>query len=107
MAVMLGTTVEVIEKTIVIQIPRNRIKLMSNELIPDKSSITDGKKMLFVDQFKPSEVETILEQSQQNVVNKVGNDKKFYDTATENLKGQLEGFVLRLNYFDKVQFEEV
>jgi hypothetical protein len=97
---------QVIDKTVVIQIPKNRINLMYLQLNQEQSKVTDGKKMILVDQFKPSEVETIVEQSQNNVANQIGNNKKYYSMAMDNLKVQLEGFVKKLDY-EKVIFEEV
>ena len=81
--------------TVLLQIPKSMIQLMYVQLNQD-SKIIDGKKMIFVNQFKPSEVQITIEQSQQNVANKISKDQGLYDMAYDNLKVQLEEFVKSL-----------
>lgn len=61
--------------------------------------------MWLVSQFKPSDVEILIEQSQQNVVNKIGADKDVFNKAYINLKGEIEKLVKFLGY-EKVIFTE-
>lgn len=92
-------------KTIIMQIPKQRIQLEYLQLCQD-SKIIDGKKMLFISQFKPSAVAVVIGQSQQNVVNQISTNRKYFDIAMSNLKGQLENFCKSFGY-EKIIFEEV
>jgi len=94
----------VLDKIIVIQIPKKQLQLSYIQMNTQNSKIIDGKKMILVSDFKPSEVEAIIEQSQQNVVNRIGSDDKLFDSAMENLKSELEKLILNLGY-NKVMFE--
>jgi len=92
--------------TVFVKIPRNRMQLQYIQMNPD-SKIIDGKKMLLVSQFKPSDVEVLIEQSQQNVVNKIGVDSKLFDSALYNLQDELEKLILSMGYYKTVIFDEV
>jgi len=92
--------------TVFVKIPRNRMQLQYIQMNPD-SKIIDGKKMLLVSQFKPSDVEVLIEQSQQNVVNKIGADAKIFDSALYNLQDELEKLIKGLGYYETVIFDEV
>ena len=92
--------------TVFVKIPRNRMQLQYIQMNPD-SKIIDGKKMLLVSQFKPSDVEVLIEQSQQNVVNKIGVDAKIFDSALYNLQDELEKLIKGLGYYETVIFDEI
>ena len=92
--------------TVFVKIPRNRMQLQYIQMNPD-SKIIDGKKMLLVSQFKPSDVEVLIEQSQQNVVNKIGVDTKLFDSALYNLQDELEKLIKGLGYYETVIFDEI
>ena len=92
--------------TVFVKIPRNRMQLQYIQMNPD-SKIIDGKKMLLVSQFKPSDVEVLIEQSQQNVVNKIGVDSKLFDSALYNLQDELEKLIKGLGYYETVIFDEI
>ena len=96
----------ILNKTIVIQIPKNRLQLMYIQMNSQNSKIVDGKKMILVSQFKPSDIELLIENSQQDVVNRIGADSKVFNEAMSNLKSELEGLILKMGY-DKVLFEIV
>jgi len=92
--------------TVFVKIPRNRMQLQYIQMNPD-SKIIDGKKMLLVSQFKPSDVEVLIEQSQQNVVNKIGVDSKLFDSALYNLQDELEKLIKGLGHYETVIFDEI
>ena len=96
----------VLDKIIVIQIPKKQLQLQYIQLNIQNSKVFDGKKFMFADQFPPSEVEAVIEQSQQNVVNRIGADDKLFDSAMENLKDELEKLIISLGY-KEVMFEEI
>lgn len=93
-------------KTVYIHIPSNRIQLLYIQLNQD-SKITDGRKMFLVSQFSPSDVEILIEQSQTEVVNKIGKDKNLFNKAKLNLQDQIEKLILGIGYYDQVIFQEV
>ena len=72
----------------------------------ENSHVIDGKKMILVSQFRPSDVELLIENSQQDVVNRIGADSKVFNEAMSNLKSELEGLVLKLGY-EKIVFVEI
>ena len=92
--------------TVFVKIPRNRMQLQYIQMNPESKIIND-KKMLLVSQFKPSDVEVLIEQSQQNVVNKIGVDSKLFDSALYNLQDELEKLILSMGYYETVIFDEV
>lgn len=92
----------VFDKIIVIQIPKNKLELQYIELDIEKSKVIDGDKMLFVSQFKPSEVENLLEESQYNVAGKINSDDKLFDQALVNLKSELEKLTQNLGYNETI-----
>ena len=93
-------------KNVYISIPKNRIQLQSITMNIQNSKIIDGKKMFMVDQFSPSDVGVLVNQSTQNVVNKIGADKGLFDKSLLNLQDELEGLIKGLGY-DDVVFDEV
>jgi len=100
------TVYKVENKTVYIKIPKNRIQLHYIEL-NGNSRIIEGKKMILVNQFSPSDTEILMEQSQQNVVNMIGADKGLFNDAMINIQEQLEKLVLSLEYYENVVFQEV
>jgi len=92
--------------TVFVKIPRNRMQLQYIQMNPESKIIND-KKMLLVSQFKPSDVEVLIEQSQQNVVNKIGADAKIFDSALYNLQDELEKLIKGLGYYETVIFDEI
>jgi hypothetical protein len=94
------------DKTAYITIPKNRIQLQSITMNIQNSKIIDGNKMFLVDQFSPSDVGVLVNQSTQNVVNKIEADKGLFDKAFLNLQDELEGLILGLEY-KQVIFEEI
>lgn len=89
--------------TVYINIPKDKIKLQYIE-INSESRIVDGKKMFLVSDFKPSDVEELLEESQYVVVGKINCDDKLFDEALVNLKSELEKLVGSMG-FENVVFE--
>jgi len=83
--------------TLYISIPKNRIQLLYIQQDPE-SKIIDGDKMFFVDQFSPSDTQTISTIVQQQTVNKIGVDKKAFNDAMINLQKVVEELILRLGY---------
>ena len=100
------TVLKVENKTVYIKIPKNRVQLHYIELNQD-SRIIEGKKMILVNQFSPSDTEILIEQSQQNVVNMIGADNELFNNTMINLQEQLEKLVLSLGYYETVEFEIV
>jgi len=92
--------------TVFLKIPKNWVQLQYIQLNPD-SKIINGKKMILVSQFNPSDVETLIEQSQQKVVNSIGANKNLFDTANINLQNELEKLVLSLGYYQQVIFDVI
>jgi len=92
-------------KTITIQIPKAYLQLMYIEL-DSSSKIIDGKNMIFVSQFKPSDVQTLINQSQQNCANEIGSNSKLFEQALANLESNLKDLILKLGY-ENVQFEVI
>lgn len=93
------------DKTIVIQIPKSYLQLEYIEM--DQSSrIIDGKKMFLVSQFKPSEVEILIKQSQSNVANEIGANRKLFDQALVNLQDELSKLINSMG-FQNVEFEVI
>ena len=90
-------------KTVYIHIPKNRMQLQYIQMSPD-SRIVGDKKMFLVSQFKPSDVEVLIEQSQQNVVNTIGADKEIFNKALENLQDELKKLIISMGY-EMVVFE--
>jgi len=88
-----------------INIPKSQIKLQSITMCPE-SQIVTGKKMFLVSQFSPSDVQTIIEQSQQNVIDKISKDDKLVNTAKINMQDVVEGLVKRLGY-KEVIFDQI
>jgi len=80
-----------------INIPKSQIKLQSVTMCPE-SQIVTGNKMFLVSQFSPTDVQTIIEQSQNNVIDKISKDNKLVDTAKVNMQDVVEGLVKRLGY---------
>ena len=101
------TIYKVENKIVYIKIPKNRIQLQYIELNSQDSRIIEGKKMILVNQFSPSDTEVLMEQSQQNVVNMIGADKELFNDAMINLQEQLKKLVLSLGYYERVVFEIV
>jgi len=99
------TVYKVENKTVYIKIPKNRIQLHYIELNSQDSRIIEGKKMILVNQFSPSDTEMLMEQSQQNVVNMIGSDEELFNDAMINLQEQLKKLVLGLGYYENVEFE--
>jgi len=99
--------VRVDNKIVYIDIPKNRIQLQSITMNIQNSKITDGKKMFLIDQFAPSEVGILVNQSTQNVVNKIGADAKIFDSALYNLQDELEKMIKGLGYYETVVFDEI
>ena len=101
------TIYKVENKTVYIKIPKNRVQLQYIELNSQDSRIIEGKKMILVNQFSPSDTEILMKQSQQKVVNMIGTDKELFSDAMINLQEQLEKLVLSLGYYERVVFEIV
>lgn len=85
-------------KIVYIKIPENKIKLQFIEMINDQSTLSDGKKFFLVKQFKPSETDMIINQCQQNVVNKIGFNQSYFELAEKNLESELNKLVLKMGY---------
>lgn len=96
----------VFDRIVVLQIPKDKLDLQYIEMDNKNSKIINDNKMFLVSDFKPSEVEILLEESQYNVAGKINSDDKLFDEALVNLKGELEKFVKRLGY-EEVVFEVV
>lgn len=84
-------------ETLFISIPKNRVQLLYIQQNPD-SKIIDGDKMFFVDNLKSSETQEISTIVQQNVVNKIGADKKSFSEANANLREFVKELVLKFGY---------
>jgi len=52
----------VLDKIIVIQIPKEKLQLQYIQMNTQNSKIFDGKKFIFADQFPPSEVQAVIAQ---------------------------------------------
>jgi hypothetical protein len=78
-----------VEKTVVIQIPKEEIKIIYIELNPDKSEINSSK-YIWVKQYKPEDIKIILEQTQKKVTDDVNNNRKMFDDALINLKDNIK-----------------
>jgi hypothetical protein len=94
-------------KIVHISIPKKRIQLQSITMNIQNSKIIDGEKMFLVDQFSPSEVQVLENQSTQNTVNKIGADKELFNTAYINLQKEIEKLVLGLGYQQVVFTEDM
>lgn len=97
---------KVIDDTVIIQIPKDKIQLLYVQLDTNKSKIILGKKMFLFNQFQPDDVEVIIEQSQLKVANLICNDKRLHDLAMISLKAGLERRIGELGY-KQIIFEEV
>lgn len=89
-----------------ISIPKNRIQLQSVTMNNQDSKIIDGNKLFLVNQFSPSDVGTLVNQSQQNCVNKIGADKELFNKAYINVQDELEKLVKSLGYKQVIYIEE-
>jgi len=88
-----------------IDIPKNKIELQSITMNPESQIIT-GDKMFLVSQFSPTDIQVIVNQSQQLVIDKINSDGKTFDTAKVNMQSAVEKLILSLGY-TQVIFEEV
>lgn len=92
----------VFDRIIVLQIPKQKLELQYIELDIEKSRIVNDNKMILVSDFKPSEVEVLLEESQYNVAGKINENDKLFDEALVNLKSELDGLMKRLGYTEVI-----
>jgi len=97
--------VKVEGNTVILDVPKGKIGLQYIELSQD-SKILDGQKMIFVSQFNPSEIATVINQSQQNVINKINTDGSLFDKAQVNLESELKGLLLKMG-FENVVFNQI
>ena len=95
------------DKIVYIVIPKNRIQLQSITMNIQNSRIIDGKNMIMFDQFSPSDVGVLVNQSTQNVVNKIGMDNELFNKAEVNLQEELRGLILGLGYYEEVVFDVI
>jgi len=49
----------------------------------------------------------LVNQSTQNVVNKIGKEAKLFDSALYNLQDELEKLIKGLGYYETVIFDEI
>lgn len=92
--------------TVYLDVPRNKMKLQYIEMNPE-SKITDSHKVILVSQFSPQDIETVTEQSQQNVVDKINSDNGLFDKAQVNLEDDIKNLVLNFGYYKCVVFNAV
>lgn len=90
------------DKIIVIQIPKRWIEIQYVELDTENSNIVDGKKIILASDFKPVDVQILLEQSQENVVEKIKSNDELFDQVVVNLKSELEVFLKGLGFKDVI-----
>lgn len=91
--------------TVYLNIPRSKIQLQYIQMNPE-SKVSDSHKVILISQFSPSDIETVTEQSQQNVINKINSDKKIFNTAQTNLQDEIEKLIKGLGYYQEVVFNE-
>jgi len=89
--------VKVEGNTIILDVPKGKIGLQYIEL-DGTSKILDGQKMIFVSQFKPSEIATVVNQSKNNVLDKINTDSSLFDKAQVNLESELRGLLLKMGF---------
>jgi len=90
---------------VVIQIPKNQVKLVYISLNAAKSKI-DGDNSILIEGYSPEDVKVVLETADSKTKLNINNDKNTYDVAFSNLKDNIKKKVLSLGYSDVV-FEEI
>jgi len=98
--------IKIKDGNVYISVPKNRVQLQSITMNNQSSKITDGNKMFLVSQFSPSDVGTLVNQSQQNCVNKIGADKELFNKAYINAQDEIEKLVKELGYEQLIFTEE-
>jgi hypothetical protein len=88
--------------TPVLYIPLDEIKLEYLELDANESKASSNKSW-FASQFRPEDLNTVMDQAQSSIRNKITNDKSTYANSLISLKDSLKTLILKLGYKD-VQF---
>lgn len=90
---------------VTINIPKVAIQIQSLTRL-NKDSYIHSTKTLFAKEYSPSLIDSIVEQSQDAVAEKINKTPEYFDKAYESLKDNLEGLILELGY-TKVKFTEI
>lgn len=92
------------EKTVIIKIPKNELKIEYVEL--SNESKINSKKKFFMGNYTPEDIKMILDNSQTKINEYINNHKEYYDTAFQSLKDNLSQLILKIGY-DKVIIEKI
>lgn len=90
--------------TVIIQIPKNQIKLDYIKLDMDQSKI-NGDSSFAVKGFNPTEVKVQLTKSEDKVKDKLLKDKYIFEEGKDSLKDTIKGIAMKMG-FTQVLFEE-
>lgn len=88
---------------VILEIPKNKLQLEYLELVLDDKSIQSDKTIL-TSQFKPEDINMILQISKDQVEQKINNTDEIFYQARENLKTEIAELIFNLG-FDSVEFK--
>jgi len=88
---------EFIEDIVVLKIPKDSLQVKSIQLLTEQSYV-NGEKSLLAKQYKPEEVKVILDNAQNETVEKINANDEYFVKAEESLRENLEKLVLKLGY---------
>jgi hypothetical protein len=94
-----------IDKTVVLQIPVNEIRLEYIELNSDESK-HNSERSWWASEYSPAEMDQIYEKAQSDMKYRVENDKGIYQEALVSLKDCLRELLGKVGY-EEVVFEEI
>lgn len=96
---------DIVEDTVVIQIPKDQLVLMYLDNIPEQTIINHSRTM-FAKQYKPEEVNMIINFAKEKTTEQLNSTEELFVKADESLKDTLEDMILKLGY-RKIIFEEM
>ena len=96
---------EFYDDIVIIQIPKNEMRLQYIGLDNKTSNLTSDKS-LWIKDYSPDDIDIILKQSQDKITKQVSNNKEFYNQAMVNAKENIKKQVMSLGYGDVI-FEEI
>ena len=90
-----------VDDVVVIKIPKKELKLQYVELNSGESQI-NGERTLFQKQYKPEDIETVIENAQGEVIDKINNSNDMFVKSMESLQEVIKELVLKLGYSDVI-----
>lgn len=96
---------KIIEKTVILKIPKNELKIKYVELNTTKQKM-NSEVSFFAKQYSPEEVTIITNSLREKARTAINNDKAIFNKSIESLKKSLKNIILKLNY-KNIIYEEV